>query len=339
MARNAWVPRNEGARTRRLTALARRALEAYDLEVASLAPLSIAQNWIYRLVARDGRRFVVRVNRPGFRTPLDIASEVAWLAALRRDTDLVVPAPEADRAGGHVQVLDGPGPGDAPGRATPHSVAVFGWIDGRTVGDALAPRTARAIGQALGRLQDHADGFRPPATFTTARLDRAYTFGARPAALEPGAAPDPLFPPARRALVDRAAERAQQVIDRLHADPAGLRFLHIDLHSGNVKRQPGGGLALLDFDDSRWAHPVQDFAIPLFYFWVRARGQELWDAYSEGYASVRGDVPADRATLEALVAGRQVDLLSFVLESRLLADSALPGWLERVEERLRRLEP
>ena len=95
---------------------------------------------------------------------------------------------------------------------------------------------------------------------------------------------------------------------------------------------------MLDFDDSRWAHPVQDFAIPLFYFWVRPGGPAMWDAYSAGYASVRGDVPADRATLDTLVAGRQVDLLSFVLESKLLADEAMPAWLERVEERLRRLE-
>jgi Ser/Thr protein kinase RdoA (MazF antagonist) len=334
-----WIPRNESRRTRLLGALARRALAAYDLDVASLAPLAINQNWIYRLVTGSGRRLVVRVNRPGFREPIDIASEMAWLAALRRDTDLVVPEPVADRAGNYVQVLDGPGPDDAPGQATPHSVAVFGWIEGRTVGDTLAPATARGIGEALGRLQDHADRFVPPAPFTTTRLDRAFEFGARPAVLDADAPPHPWFPPERRRLIDRAAIRAQAAIEALHADPAALRFLHIDLHSGNVKRLPrGGGLALLDFDDSRWAHPVQDFAIPLFYFWVRPNGAALWDAYAEGYASVRGDVPADRATLETLIAGRQVDLLSFVLESRLLADEAMPAWLDRVEDRLRRLE-
>jgi Ser/Thr protein kinase RdoA (MazF antagonist) len=335
---NLWVPRNESARTRKLAAVARQALAAYDLPIATLSPLSIAQNWIYRLVTTDGRRFIVRVNRPGFRTPLDVASEMAWLAALRRDTDLIVPEPVADRAGGFVQVLDGPGPDAAPDTVVPHSVAVFGWIDGPTVGDTVGVPTARAMGVAVGRLQDHADGFVPPIPFSTARLDRAYTFGRRPAALADGAPPDPLFPPERRALIDRAADRAQDVIDALHADPAALRFLHIDLHTGNVKRLKGGGIALLDFDDSRWAHPVQDFAIPLFYFWVRARGQALWDAYAAGYASVRGNVPADDATLRALVAGRQVDLVSFVLESKLLADEVIPAWLERVEGRLRRLE-
>lgn len=71
---------------------------------------------------------------------------------------------------------------------------------------------------------------------------------------------------------------------------------------------------------------------------MRPDGPALWDAWCEGYAAVRGDVPADRATLELLIAGRQLDLLAFVLEARLLADEAMPAWLDRVEERLKRLE-
>jgi Ser/Thr protein kinase RdoA (MazF antagonist) len=196
------------------------------------------------------------------------------------------------------------------------------------------------MGAALGHLQDHADRFRPPAPFTDSRLSSVWTFGARPREIDAAAAPHPWFPPARRALIERTAARVQARIDTLQADRAALRFLHIDLHSGNVKRVPGGDgrLALLDFDDSRWAHPVQDVAIALYYLWVRPEGPALWDAWCAGYGAVRGDVPADRATLETLVAGRQLDLLAFVLEARLLAEHAMPSWLDRVEERLLRLE-
>jgi Ser/Thr protein kinase RdoA (MazF antagonist) len=332
-ARKVWIPRVETGRTRRLGRLARRALEANDLEVERLSPLKVSQNWMYRLVTADGRRFAVRVNRPGMRSPLDIASEMHWLAALRRDTDLAVPAPLADRSGAYVQVVD-------DGEGTPHAVSVFSWIEGATVGDTVRPATARAMGAALGRLQEHADRFRPPVPFTDSRLSSVWTFGQRPDVLEPTAPPHPWFPGERRELIDRAAARAQNAFDALHADRTRLRFLHIDLHSANVKRLPGGDgrLALLDFDDSRWAHPVQDVAIALYYLWVRPDGSTLWDAWCEGYASVRGDVPADRPLLETLVAGRQVDLLAFVLAARLLADEAMPAWLERVEQRLRRLE-
>jgi Ser/Thr protein kinase RdoA (MazF antagonist) len=333
-----WVARRDGVRTRRLGEVARRALAAYDVGIASLKPLALSQNWLYRLDTTDGRRFVVRVNRPGMRSALDVASEMAWLAALRRDTDLVVPDPLLDRSGHHVQLVDGPGPDEDKGRVVPHAVSVFGWIDGRNVGERVDPKLARAMGEAVGRLQDHADTFRPPQPFTTSTLDRVWTFGARPAWLDPGAAPHPWFTRERSARIARAAERGQARIDALHADRATLRFLHIDLHMGNVRRQKGGGLALLDFDDSRWAHPVQDFAIPLYYLWVRENGAELWDAYAEGYAGVRGDVPVDRRALLDLVAARQVDLLAFVLTARLIEDDAMPAWLERVDERLGRLE-
>ncbi|MEO6462389.1 MAG: phosphotransferase [Candidatus Eisenbacteria bacterium] len=327
------MPRVEASRTRRLGRLARRALDAYDLGVARLSALAVNQNWMYRLDAADGRRFVVRVNRPGMRSVLDIASEMHWLAALGRDTDLLVPLPLADRAAGYVQVLDADD-------GTPHAISVFSWIDGATVGGTVRPTTARAMGAALGHLQDHADRFRPPATFTESRLSSVWTFGRRPAELAADAPPHPWFPRARAALIDRTAARVQAQIDTLQADRAALRYLHIDLHSANVKRVPGGDgrLALLDFDDSRWAHPVQDVAIALYYLWVRPDGPALWDAFCAGYAAVRGDVPADRATLERLVAGRQVDQLAFVLEARLLADHAMPSWLDRVEERLRVLE-
>ena len=326
-----WKPRRDGALTRRLGALARRALLAYDVEVTSLVPLAINQNWMFRLRTGDGRQFVVRVNRPGMRTPLDVASEMAWLAALRRDTDLIVPDPLPDRTGGHVQVLP-----DAQGVL--HPVSVFGWIAGRNVGQKVDVRLARGMGESVGRLQEHADRFRPPVPFTTSTLDDVWAFGPEPGVLAPGATPHDWFPPARREAIRRAAARGQARIDALHADKSQLRFLHIDLHMGNVRWLKGGGLALLDFDDSRWAHPVQDFAIPLFYLWHHEHGDALWDAYAQGYASVRGDVPAAREVLYDLVAARQVDLVAFVLESRLLEESAMPAWLERAEQRLLRLE-
>ena len=92
-----------------LLRLAAKALESYDVRVRTLAPLAMHQNMMFRLVTEDGRRFVVRVNMPGMRTPLDIASEMAWLAALRRDTDLVVPEPLATRTGEHLVVASAEG--------------------------------------------------------------------------------------------------------------------------------------------------------------------------------------------------------------------------------------
>lgn len=318
--------RKDGSVTRRKAALARRALTHYPVDVESLVPLATNQNWMFKLRTKDGRTFVVRVNRPGMRTPLDVASEMAWLAAIRRDTDLIVPDPLQDRSGGYVQVLE-----DDEG--VEHPVSVFGWIEGRNVGNKIDVKLARQMGTAVGRLQEHADRFRPPSPFTTSTLDDVWAFGGRPDLHD-----HPWFPPERVARILSAAERGQARIDALLARKDEVRFLHIDLHMGNVRHVKGGGIAILDFDDSRWAHPVQDYAIPLFYLWHHPHGMELWEAYAAGYASVRGDVPAERAVVCDLIAARQVDLTSFLMDTMLLGKDAMPEWLARGDDRLDRLE-
>jgi len=314
---------------RQLAVLARSALAAYDLKIDRLTLLGRHQNTMFKLVTPDGRRFVVRVNIPRMRSELDIASEMAWLAALHRDTDLVVPRPLETRDGRLMTVAS------APGVPEPRSVAVFDWISGRTVGDTLGVPVLRRMGEALGRLQDHADRFVPPPEFTGLTLDRAWVFGKEPPALaETGT--DGLWTDRRRGLVRRAAARTQAVIDTLHADRSALRFLHIDLHSGNVMRIPGG-LAVLDFDDSQWAHPAQDVGIPLYYFWVRENGERLVAAFLEGYAAVRGNAP-DRRLLLQLIAGRQLDLLAFILDREFIPAPEMPAYMEKVERRLTTLE-
>jgi Ser/Thr protein kinase RdoA (MazF antagonist) len=321
-----FVVRKDGSVTRRKAALARRALAHYPLDVESLVPLATNQNWMFKLRTRDGRTFVVRVNRSGMRTPLDVASEIAWLAAIRRDTDLIVPDPLEDRSGGYVQVLE-----DDEG--VEHPVSVFGWIEGRNVGNRIDTKLARQMGTAVGRLQEHADRFRPPSPFTTSTLDDVWAFGGRPDLHD-----HPWFPPERVARILRAAERGQARIDALLARKDEVRFLHIDLHMGNVRHVRGGQVAILDFDDSRWAHPVQDYSIPLFYLWHHEHGAELWDAYAEGYVSLRGAEPAPRNVLYDLIAARQIDLIAFVLKTDLLGAEATRSWLERADSRLQRLE-
>ncbi len=312
-----------------MAVLARNALAAYDVTIDRLTLLGRHQNLMFKLVTTDGRRYAVRVNLPGMRSELDIASEMTWLAALERDTDLVVPRPLPTRDGRLMTVAT------AEGVPEPRAVAVFDWIDGRTVGDSLGRPVARQMGEALGRLQDHADRFVPPAAFTDLRLDSAWVFGKEPRALaETGT--DALWTDQRRGLVRRAAAHTQAVIDALHADRSALRFLHIDLHSGNVMRIPDG-LAVLDFDDSQWAHPAQDVGIPLFYFWVRENGERLVAAFLEGYASVRGNAP-DRRLLHQLIAGRQLDLLAFILDRGFIPAAEMPAYMEKVERRLTVLE-
>ena len=131
---------------------------------ARLVLLRHEQNATFR-VDGDGARYVLRINRPGLQSEATVESEMAWLAALRRDTDLVVPEPVATRDGSLVVTVADPG---VPGA---RCCALLRWIDGRFVNRRLTPAHLARMGDTMGRLQAHAAGWTPPDGFIRQRLD------------------------------------------------------------------------------------------------------------------------------------------------------------------------
>ena len=73
----------------RLRRLAQVALDRYGLGGSRLQLLSTETNAIFRVDTAANERFVLRINKPGGRSLSQIRSELWWLEALRRDTDLV----------------------------------------------------------------------------------------------------------------------------------------------------------------------------------------------------------------------------------------------------------
>jgi Ser/Thr protein kinase RdoA (MazF antagonist) len=71
---------------RRMTHLARKALEAYAVPVASVTPLAHVYNTTFRVATQSGEHYVLRICHPR-RTSVEVVrSELVWLAALRRET-------------------------------------------------------------------------------------------------------------------------------------------------------------------------------------------------------------------------------------------------------------
>ncbi len=316
----------QAGRTARLRRLALLALADYDLDVAAVRPLTSHYNAVFRVDTGRGERLVLRINRPENRTLVDIRSEVAWLDALRRETELVVPESVPTRPGALIATVE------APGMPEPRHCVLFRWIDGRGVDDRPAPRTLFNLGATMARLHKHADGLRPPVGFTERRLDQAWPFG-RP---EPvyDEMPDALLTTERRAVLRESAARVQAALDGLHAESAGLRFLHGDLHLGNVK-VTRAGLGVLDFDDSIWCYPAQDIGISLYYLQYHPTYRELRTSFTRGYTSVRPWPEGGDDLVDTFIAARQLDLISLVANTDDPAIATyLPSMIEKGVQRL-----
>ena len=81
--------------------LAKEALSLYDLPPnATVRLISRSENEIYKIEAPSGRRWALRVQRPGYQSKNALASEIAWLVALRNDGVVATPVPIAGREWG-----------------------------------------------------------------------------------------------------------------------------------------------------------------------------------------------------------------------------------------------
>ena len=309
----------------RLRRLARAALARYGIEDGRLTLQRFEHNTTFR-VDTPYERYLLRINRPGVHTVDTIASELAWLTALRNDTDLVVPEPVFALDGSAVVLADDPRVPE------PHACVLLRWLDGRFVDRRLAPVHLRRVGTLTGRLQEHAAEWTSPAEFVRPRVETLTSEartdsiagsaalalgGDHPSAADSDRASglvEALVSSRDAALFEDALEVVRATTRRL-ATTGSFGLIHGDLHYENVLFR-GGDARAIDFDDCGWGFHLYDLAVTLWELEGRPRYDELRDALLEGYARV-SRLPEDHlAHLDALFVLRRMQMLMWVLESR-----------------------
>ena len=241
---------DEDAQVEVLRRVAVAAAEAFGLGVRHLALVLHAYNTTFRLDTDDGRRLALRVNTNSQSTPANIAAQQAWLHALARDTDVLVPDPVAAPGGAWEVAVD------CPEWGGPLHATVASWLEGDDVGE-CDEEQALALGRTMALLHDHAEGFALPA-------------GGRPAAVRRAALPRRRPARGRGADAERPRRGHRRGAGRCRAPVrGGLRrarpiVLHADLHGGNLKWHEGR-LAVFDLDDAGFGVPALDLAISTFY--------------------------------------------------------------------------
>lgn len=286
-----------------LRRLARAALDQQGITVRRLRPMRRHSNHLFRADATTGERLVVRVCLPGGRSDAELDAELAWLAALARDTGLTVPVA---RFSTRVASPELPAGARCIG---------FTWVPGRPCGPRPSRRLAADLGRVIGTLHAHAAGFRPPPGFTRpsldiARLTWAGTWHAAQLASRP-------IDPEVRLLLGQAARRAAQALASLGQDPAGYGLIHADLDLDNVLDHHGQA-RVIDFDDASWGHYALDLAIA-----VDGVPEALRPVLLAGYQAVRPLAAGYVEHESALLAGRRLYLAIWHLANGLPADAHL----------------
>ena len=299
-------PDAEPARRERLDAIARSALPAHGLPPdAAITLLSISENATYAVDDPDRGRSVLRVHRPGYHSAAAIASELAWIEALRADgvvaTPAVLPAPDGER----VVVARHP---DGEAR---HTVR-FAWVDGvEPHGERLVDDFAE-LGEVTARLHAHARAWPRPPGFTRFRWDVGTSIG--PLGHWGRWQDGPAVGAAEREVLGRLAAALGARLAAYGTGPERLGLVHADLRLANLIVDPGGAapVTVIDFDDSGFGWFLYDLGASLSFIEHDPRVPELTDAWVTGYRRVAPLTAADVAELPTFVLLRRLLLVAWI---------------------------
>jgi len=212
------------------TKVARQALEAYGLSDAPYTYLLHSENVTFKVDLPDGAR-LLRIHTP--RTPLMgnhgakakmVESELIWLEALRRETDLPVQQPVRNSDGQLVTCI-------RKGRRQ-FNCTLLEWLDGEPYQRALeSEATVAQLGDMIGKLHRFSSQWQAPASFTRPRRDRAYfrkALDALKPTVEDGRASYQDFK-----RLETSVDLLTQMMRSLSRKGQVEGILHGDLHKGN----------------------------------------------------------------------------------------------------------
>ncbi len=306
----------------RLRAVAQVALAEFGFGRYRLRLIKHLVNTTFRLDCDEGR-FVVRVHRTKDRKLSEIESEVVWLEAIARDTDICVQTPRRTVDGRLVAVVDIDG-------APPCPVTVLSWLKGRVFSsDMRGERHFALLGRLTAQLHAHAQMWSPPKGFDRPRWDAAGIMGAdAPYSLQ---RLGPLLPAAVRRDLEEVYARLAEVEIALaaRADLHGL--IHRDLTFSNVlftaqEARP------IDFDEGGFGCYLHDFGSSLNGARWNDHYLEHSAAYFAAYRSVR---PLDEALLVHMPLVLAVRTATLILWA--VAQSPTHSWVRDMGQWVREL--
>ena len=259
--------------------VASEAVAQWDLDVETLEEVSRSENVVFRVQARDGSVFVLRIHRPDYHTYEELVSEQTWTVALTA-AGIDVPVARPTRKGlpyGKVLV-----------QGEMRWVGMLEWVEGQTMRSLIEASTDshdieerfRQLGGILAQMHNQAADWQPSAGFTRHAVDADGLMGARP-----------FWGPFWRSSELSASKQAEfetlraRIYPLLHALPTKREhysMIHSDLHPGNVivtdKR-----LHVIDFDDAGFGWHAYDIAVALKDYESHAEFSTFQHALVAGY--------------------------------------------------------
>ncbi len=266
--------------------------------------INVSENWTYRVEEPGGRCFALRIHRPAYHSAAEIASELAWIDALREDgaveTGHSVPAADGSRV---CQV--------STAELGERNVVLFDWLSGTMpdpdAGDLRAG--FRTLGAVSARMHAHSRIWQRPAGFQRFSWDYDTTLGA---AGHWGRWQDGLgMGREQLELLRRLDEVLRRRLQAYGRGPQRFGLVHADIRLANLLVD-GDLVRVIDFDDCGFSWFMYDFATTVSFIEDHPQVPELKQAWIEGYRSLAPLAAEDEAELDTFVMLRRLLLVAWI---------------------------
>jgi Ser/Thr protein kinase RdoA (MazF antagonist) len=283
--------------------VAEAALPRWGLGGATLRMINHSENTTYLATPKStgpngAQPVILRVHREGYHSVNGIKSELAWMHALQRESNVQTPQAIAGLDGEEIQSVA------HPSLPRPRNCVLFHLIDGQEPAQENLIEPFKQLGEVTARTHIHSMGWKRPPYFERLSWDFEHSLGkqANWGHWEDG----PDMTPERRPILQRLVDTLERRLQRFGKAPDRFGLIHADFRLANLLIHEGN-TRVIDFDDCGIGWFLYDAGTAVSFFEHKPEVPELMEAWKEGYRRVR-----------ALSKEEEDEIWTFILLRRML---------------------
>ena len=286
-----------------LDRLAEKAVRRFPLPAEVIPKLiNISENATYRLDDPvTGGRWALRIHRPNYHSRKAIASELAWLAALKA-SGTNVPTPLRGQDCEFIQTLA------IDGLPNPRNVVLFAWEAGAEPAANDAPGFEK-LGETAAKMHAHVRSWVRPPWFERHSWNFDTSLGATPhwGRWQDGMG---MTPEIEKVLAETVAV-IERRLARIGTGPDVFNLVHGDMRLANLLMD-GGTVKVIDFDDCGFSWFLYDCATTVSFFEDAPEVPDLIKAWVRGYRRFGSLSSEEEAEIETFIMLRRILLVAWI---------------------------